>query len=84
MNDKVTKLHLCEECAKDKGTEMEEHFGLGDLLAGLTDLGSAVEPEILGSAKCPACGFTYQDFKKIGRLGCGNAMRRSKASWARY
>lgn len=71
VNDKVTKLHLCEECAKDKGTEMEEHFGLGDLLAGLTDIGSAVEPEVLGSVKCPACGFTYQDFKKIGRLGCG-------------
>ncbi len=82
VNDKVTKLHLCEDCAKDKGTEMEEHFGLGDLLAGLTDLGSAVEPEMLSSVKCPSCGFTYQDFKKIGRLGCGECYEAFKVQLA--
>ncbi|MDP6685326.1 MAG: UvrB/UvrC motif-containing protein, partial [Candidatus Omnitrophota bacterium] len=21
--------------------------------------------------KCPRCGLTYEDFKKVGRLGCG-------------
>lgn len=72
INDKVTKLNLCEECAKDKGSEMEEHFGLNDLLAGLADLGSTTEPELLSTVKCPSCGFTYQDFKKVGRLGCGD------------
>ncbi|MBP7056351.1 MAG: UvrB/UvrC motif-containing protein [Candidatus Omnitrophica bacterium] len=82
VNDKVTKLHLCEDCAKDKGTEMEEHFGLGDLLAGLTDLGSAVEPEALSSVKCPFCGFTYKDFKKIGRLGCGECYEAFKVQLA--
>ncbi len=82
VNDKVTKLHLCEDCAKDKGTEMEEHFGLGDLLAGLTDLGSNVEPEVLTSAKCHACGFTYQDFKKVGRLGCGECYEAFKGQLA--
>jgi protein arginine kinase activator len=72
INDKVTKLNLCENCAKDKGTEMEEHFGLNDLLAGLADLGATTEPELLQTVKCPSCGFTYQDFKKVGRLGCGD------------
>jgi len=73
INDKVTKLNLCEGCAKSKGTEMEEHFGLNDLLAGLADLGATTEPELLQtSAKCPSCGFTYQDFKKVGRFGCGD------------
>lgn len=72
VNDKVTKLHLCEECAKEKGAEMEEHFGLSDLLAGLADLGATAEPSIVDSIKCPTCGFTYQDFKKVGRLGCGH------------
>ncbi|MCM8761344.1 MAG: UvrB/UvrC motif-containing protein [Candidatus Omnitrophica bacterium] len=70
INDKVTKLHICESCAKEKGAEMEEHFGLSDLLAGLTDLGTGVEPELVTTAKCPSCGFTYDDFKKMGRLGC--------------
>ena len=71
VNDKMTKLHLCEECAKEKGAEMEEHFGLSDLLAGLADLGAGLEPEKGDRVKCPACGFTYGDFKKVGRLGCG-------------
>lgn len=72
VNDKVTKLHICEACAKAKGAEMEEHFGLSDLMSGLADLGTNLEPETMNAIKCPTCGFTYQDFKKIGRLGCGN------------
>ena len=70
INDKMAKLHLCEDCAKEKGAEMEEHFGLSDLLAGLADLGANIEPEIADSVKCNSCGFTYRDFKKMGRLGC--------------
>jgi protein arginine kinase activator len=70
VNEKITKLHLCESCAKDKGAEMEEHFGLSDLLAGLADLGAHAEPELMTVIKCPSCGFTYQDFKKAGRFGC--------------
>ena len=71
VNDKVTKLHLCEDCAKEKGAEMEEHFGLSDLLAGLTGIGAKVEPSAaVEPITCPGCGFTYQDFKKVGRLGC--------------
>ena len=70
INNQVTKLNLCEDCAREKGAEMEEHFGLSELLAGLTDIGTTVEPEIAISTKCPNCGLTYQNFRKIGRLGC--------------
>lgn len=72
VNDKMTKLHLCEACAKEKGAEMEEHFGMSDLLAGLADLGANIEPGAMNDIKCPVCAFTYQDFKKMGRLGCGD------------
>ncbi len=70
INDQVTKLHLCEACAREKGAEMEEHFGLNDLLAGLVDMGTNLETEATESIKCPNCGLTYQNFRKIGRLGC--------------
>ena len=82
VNDKVTKLHLCEECAKEKGAEMEEHFGLSDLLAGLADLGSGFEPEMGEKVRCPACAFTYSDFKKVGRLGCGECYEAFKKQLA--
>ncbi len=72
VDNKMTKLHLCEECARKKGTEMEEHFGLSDLLAGLADFGGQVAPEKEVKVKCPKCGMTYQDFKKSGRLGCAD------------
>jgi len=74
INNKVSKLHLCEQCAREKSTEMEGHFGLADLLSGLADLVPVVDkkeenmPSV--NIKCPACGFTFGDFRKIGRLGC--------------
>jgi protein arginine kinase activator len=73
IDDQITELHLCEECAQKKGAQMESHFGLSDLLAGLADMGSQfnnkTKTEI--KLKCPKCGLTYEDFKKVGRLGCG-------------
>ena len=82
INEKVTKLHLCEECARDKGAEMEDHFGLSDLLAGLADLGPAAASEAVEAIKCPACGFTYQDFRKVGRLGCSECYEAFKKQLA--
>lgn len=79
INDQMTKLHLCEECAKKKGAEMEEHFGLADLLAGLADLGTPVETIKEKKFKCPSCGLAYSDFKKIGKLGCGQCYETFKS-----
>jgi len=74
INSKVTKLHLCEQCAREKSSEMEEHFGLADLLSGLADLvpiaGEKQNAAAEAKLKCPSCGFTFQDFRKMGRLGC--------------
>ena len=72
IDEQMTELHLCEDCARQKSAQMEQQFGLGDLLAGLTDLGkpgSKKEAEAI-EVKCPNCGLTFEDFRKIGRLGC--------------
>jgi len=71
INDKVTKLHICEACAREKGEEMETHFGLSDLLAGLADFG--VQHESTGHEsvqKCSVCGINFMEFQRSGRLGC--------------
>jgi protein arginine kinase activator len=70
INGKVTELHLCEECAREKGAQMEQHFGIADLLAGLADLSAGLEIKEELVLKCENCGMTYQDFKRIGRFGC--------------
>jgi protein arginine kinase activator len=70
IDNQITELHLCEECARQKGAQMEQHFGLADLLAGLADLGQQFEVVGKAEAKCSNCGLSYQDFRRIGRLGC--------------
>jgi protein arginine kinase activator len=70
VGDKMQKVDLCEECAKQKGVNDPAGFSLADLLLGL---GASQEMEQVagsGDLKCPHCGFTQADFKKAGRLGC--------------
>lgn len=68
VGDKMQKVDLCEECAKQKGVNDPTGFSLADLLLGL---GASQEMEqSAADIKCPHCGFTQADFKKAGRLGC--------------
>jgi protein arginine kinase activator len=80
VDEQMTELHLCDECAKEKSVQMEQQFGLADLLAGLSDMGKQVKEEVSAvTIKCPHCSLTYEDFRKVGRLGCGecyNAFRK--------
>jgi protein arginine kinase activator len=79
IDDQMNELHLCEECARQKSAQMEQQFGLSDLLAGLAEFEKPAQEKEVAGLKCPNCGLTYADFKKIGRLGCGecyNAFRK--------
>ncbi len=72
VNDKIQKVDLCEQCAKEKGVNDPAGFSLADLLLGL---GASQEMEqVPGGAnlRCPSCGFSQADFKKAGRLGCSD------------
>lgn len=72
VDDQMAELHLCEECARKKSEQMEQQFGLSDLLAGLAEFGKPVQEKEDVTLKCKKCGFTFANFKKIGRLGCGD------------
>ena len=73
VDEQMSEMHLCEECARNKSAQMEQQFGLGDLLAGLSaDVGKgAVKSDEKSALKCTGCGLNYEDFRKFGRLGCG-------------
>ncbi len=68
VNKKVMKMNLCEECAKKKGVSVQAPFTIADLLSGLADAGAQADED--AGKSCPACGLTYGDFRKTGRLGC--------------
>jgi protein arginine kinase activator len=86
VNDLITKLNLCETCAKQKGAEVEQHFGIADLLSALSDTEqpqAAPAGSAAGSTsknKCPRCGLAYEDFKRVGRLGCGECYKAFRTS----
>ncbi|MBU0547229.1 MAG: UvrB/UvrC motif-containing protein [Candidatus Omnitrophica bacterium] len=71
IDEQMNELHLCEDCARHKSAAMEQQFGLSDLLAGMADFEKPNKDEENVVVKCPNCNLTYADFKKIGRLGCG-------------
>ena len=80
VNEQMSELHLCEACANQKGAQVESHFGLADLLSGLAEFGKAQEPEEVPAKACPSCGMTYDDFRKVGRLGCAKCYPTFKRS----
>ena len=73
VDEQMSEMHLCEECARQKSTQMEQQFGLADLLAGLSDTTKtpASKESEKSVLKCSRCELPYEDFRKFGRLGCG-------------
>ena len=70
VDEQMSEMHLCEQCAREKSVQMEQQFGLSDLLAGLADFGKQVKDFEKVKLQCPTCGLNYDEFRKLGRLGC--------------
>ena len=66
VDEQMSEMHLCEECARQKSTQMEQQFGLADLLAGLSESGpkGAAKSEEKSTLKCASCELNYEDFRK--------------------
>ncbi|MBU0694807.1 MAG: UvrB/UvrC motif-containing protein [Candidatus Omnitrophica bacterium] len=70
INAEVTEIHLCQVCARHKTEELKGQLSVFDLLGGLSQMGKLKKEEV--SLKCSFCGLAYKEFKRKGRLGCGN------------
>ncbi|MBI4398386.1 MAG: UvrB/UvrC motif-containing protein [Candidatus Omnitrophica bacterium] len=72
INSKMVELHLCEQCAYEKGTDVKQYFNFSELVEGLTGGPEAVAKQ--GGKKealrCKSCGISFDEFGKSGRLGC--------------
>jgi len=75
-HDSKVTLHLCEQCAQQKGVEtggavLKSPLGnfLGAVVKGGGTAGALV-PASGDALRCPACGSTLRDFRDSGRLGC--------------
>jgi protein arginine kinase activator len=72
--NKITKIDLCDDCAREKGVTDPEGYSANDLASSLAAAGAA-KPDI-ESMTCEACGFTVKDFKKQGSFGCPKCYER--------
>lgn len=76
VNGVKTEMHLCDQCAAEEGILNTEvfstftPFSVQNLLSGLMDFLPGIDDFTKKPLKCSRCGMTYEDFKKIGRLGC--------------
>ncbi|NLO89051.1 MAG: hypothetical protein GX088_01755 [Clostridia bacterium] len=79
VNDKRTKLDLCEECAQKHKTQhfgfsFEPTFSIHSFLAGLLEdeFGTGVTvPMAETGLVCDMCGMSFAEFSRNGRMGCG-------------
>lgn len=74
-HDSKVTLHLCEQCAQQKGVEtggtvLKSPLGnfLGAVVKGSTP--GALVPASGDTLRCTSCGSTLRDFRDSGRLGC--------------
>lgn len=72
-HDSKVTLHLCEQCAAEKGVETGGAIlksALGGFITAMGKSAGSLLPATVDAAPCPSCGGTLKDFRETGRLGC--------------
>lgn len=82
INGEKAEVHICEQCAKEKGDFSPgfDGFSIHQLLSGLLGLDetmaekptSSTPFQETGELQCSTCGMTYSQFAKTGKFGCAH------------
>jgi len=76
VNGQKSESHLCQECAAAKGelTIFFQPLSVNSLLSAMlgTDAGGARSLAPARLSRCPLCGLSYDEFARIGKLGCAH------------
>jgi len=80
VDGQTKKSSLCEKCATEQGVTDPEGFLIGHIQPVPATSPMKIEDEFLAIGEivqkpqsgptCTQCGFTFEDLKKTGRLGC--------------
>jgi len=68
------EIHLCDECAREKGVAMKA-TSLPEILSSVIVGPVAKQLARMRKIACSTCGHTYADFQTTGRLGCPDDYR---------
>ncbi|GBF12003.1 UvrB/UvrC motif-containing protein [Tepidibacillus infernus] len=79
INGQKNEMHLCEQCAKEKGEIIPTDtnvFSFPQLLSGLLNFDQMVHGHSPNTSmdplRCKNCGLTFNQFKKTGKFGCSD------------
>ncbi len=74
FNGEKTEVHVCQDCAGQMDFPISFDHIFHGFLDSMFSAGNMEGLQELGAKKlmCEACGMTYEDIKKSGRLGCEN------------
>ena len=69
-----SEMHMCEHCAQNEGVVVKSQVPINELLGNLL-ASQPMDEESFGASTakdevCPYCGFTIQQYRKDGLLGC--------------
>lgn len=71
INGEKIDINLCRECAEKRGISSLSYSNdmtVSDMVGKLLNI--SIEKEISPDLLCKNCGLTFENFIKIGRLGC--------------
>jgi protein arginine kinase activator len=71
VEQEVTQVHLCEQCAAAKGIESGMSAPMHPL-AGILQAAQQQQAAMSDAARCAYCGTSQKDFRASGRLGCAH------------
>jgi protein arginine kinase activator len=69
INDTKKEIHLCEECAKEKGVTIKGQLANLSIPEFVVESASS-EPDEGQDLVCEACGMTFAKFRSQGKFGC--------------
>ncbi len=80
VNGKSKKMNMCETCAEEQGVTSLDDFKLADFLINDETPKMPDDKETPTNttatntdvSECTECGFTLENLRKIGRLGCSS------------
>jgi len=70
INNSITEIHLCENCAQLEDKTISEDFALHGLLAAHDQVEAPGVTEADAAQQCSSCGTSLGDILSHGRLGC--------------
>ena len=77
--DSSIELHLCEECARERGfstTGNKIDVSLGGLFSNVLEGASDSSGK---TVSCPVCGFTLADIRRLRKAGCADCYQQFRA-----